>query len=128
MAISLEVIPEVIESIAEKLDNLEVKVDNMQATLDTVLSAVNRAVGLELTDLQRSKAMAVDIDELTNAVKMTKDATASAVTLIEGIAAQLREAADDEDEVHKLADDIESHAEALSAAITANTPHKPSGM
>ena len=49
----------------------------------------------------------------------------SAITLLQGLAAQLKAAAEDPAQVKALASQIEQNTAALSAAITANTPPPP---
>lgn len=63
-----------------------------------------------------------NLDALTAQVKANTDVEASAVVLIQGIAAQLAAAATDPVAVAALAAQLKGSADALSAAIVANTP------
>lgn len=65
------------------------------------------------------------LDTLTAQVKANTDAEASAVTLIQGLAAQLTAAAGDPVQVQALADQLKASAAALGSAIVANTPAAP---
>jgi DNA-binding GntR family transcriptional regulator len=65
-----------------------------------------------LTDLQAQVAQTTTVEQ-------------SAITLIEGLAAQLAAAGTDPAALAKLQSDLASSATALAAAITANTPAAP---
>lgn len=69
--------------------------------------------------------MAADLTTLTAQVKANTDLEASAVQLITGIAAQLKAAQTDPAQVAALANQLQTSATALAAAITANTPDAP---
>lgn len=62
------------------------------------------------------------IDELAAQVEATETVEASAKTLIEGFAAQLAGAADDPAQVRAIAARMKASADALAAAVAANTP------
>jgi hypothetical protein len=55
-------------------------------------------------------------------VQANEDLEASAITLIQGIAAQLEAAKEDPAKVQALAESLKASASNLSAAIVANTP------
>lgn len=63
-----------------------------------------------------------DIDRLKVAVERNTTVSQSAVTLIQGLAQQIRDAQDDPAELKALADRIDQQAQALADAVTANTP------
>jgi hypothetical protein len=65
--------------------------------------------------------MSVELDVLTAQVKANTDLEASAVTLIQGLAAQIAGAANDPVKIQALSDQLKISATALAAAITANT-------
>jgi hypothetical protein len=65
--------------------------------------------------------MAADLTVLTNQVKANTDLEASAIQLINGIAAQLAAAKTDPAKVQALSDQLSASAANLAAAITANT-------
>jgi hypothetical protein len=59
---------------------------------------------------------------LSAQVQENQDLEASAITLIQGIAAQLEAAKEDPAKVQALAESLKASAANLSAAIVANTP------
>jgi hypothetical protein len=63
-----------------------------------------------------------DLTGLTAQVKANTDAEASAVLLIQGLAAQITAAGTDPVALQKLSDDLKASADALAAAVVANTP------
>jgi hypothetical protein len=63
-----------------------------------------------------------DLTALTAEVAETTAVEQSAITLIQGIAAQLAAAATDPAAVQALADQLSSGAAGLAAAVAANTP------
>jgi hypothetical protein len=62
------------------------------------------------------------ITALTTQVQANTDAEASAVTLIQGLAAQIAAVAGDGPAVTALAAKLKTSADALAAAVVANTP------
>lgn len=66
--------------------------------------------------------MALDFTSLTDKVTKIDNAVAAAVTAFQAIAAELANAAGDQARVAELAADLDQHADALAAAIPANTP------
>jgi hypothetical protein len=67
----------------------------------------------------------IDLTALTAQVAQNTSVEASAVTLIQGIAAELAAAQTDPAAVAALAAQLNTSATALAAAITANTPAAP---
>jgi hypothetical protein len=67
------------------------------------------------------------LDDLQAQVTQTTTVEASAVTLIQGIAAALQAAlaANDPAKVQAIVDQLSTSASALAAAVTANTPPAP---
>lgn len=65
------------------------------------------------------------LDDLKAQVQKNTDVEASAVTLIQGIAQQLKDAGNDPAKIQALSDQLKSSADALAAAVTANTPAAP---
>ena len=63
-----------------------------------------------------------DLSALTTEVQENADVTASAIVLINGIAAQLAAAASDPAAIAALADQLNTSANELAAAVAANTP------
>ena len=66
--------------------------------------------------------MSAQLDKLTTEVAETKTVAASAVTLIEGLAQQIRDLKDDPIALEALAAELDSTTNALAAAVSANTP------
>ena len=66
--------------------------------------------------------MSAQLDALQAQVEQNTNLEASAVTLIEGLAAQIAAAANDPVQIAALSAKLQTSATALAAAITANTP------
>lgn len=77
--------------------------------------------GMEAILLEMKK-MSAELDRLTNEVQETKTAIDSAVTLIKGLAQQIRDHVDDPAKLKELADELDSKTNELGAAVVANTP------
>jgi hypothetical protein len=76
-----------------------------------------------LRDIQlKEEQMSVELDAVTVQVTANEDLEQSAIVLIQGIAAQLAAIKDDPAKIQALADSLKVSADALAAAITANTP------
>ncbi len=71
------------------------------------------------------KKMSVSLDRLTTEVNENTAVIDSAVTLINGLAQQIRDAVDDPAKLNALADELDAKSNALAAAVTANTPAPP---
>jgi hypothetical protein len=63
--------------------------------------------------------------DLTTEVTENTDLTGSLITLLNGIAQQLRDAAADPAAITALADQLDATNQAIATAITANTPTEP---
>lgn len=92
--------------------------DGVTAKLDQILAAL-------AVMQQEERTMSAELDALTAQVSATTDLEKSAITLIEGLAAQFAAVAQDPAKVTALAAQLKTSADALSAAITANTPPAP---
>ncbi len=68
-----------------------------------------------------------DLAAISDAVARETTVVQSAVTLLNELAQELRDAANDPAAVQALADSINSDADALAAAVEANTPAPPAG-
>ena len=66
--------------------------------------------------------MSAELDRLTASVAAEDTVIDSAVALINGLAQQIRDHANDPAALNALADDIDAKSAALSEAVTANTP------
>jgi hypothetical protein len=76
---------------------------------------------LQAISKQETK-MSQQLDALTAQVTENTNVEASAVTLLQNIAAQLEAAKTDPVKLQALKDQLQNSAAALAAAITANTP------
>jgi len=76
-----------------------------------------------LIELEKKEMAA--IDDLTAQVQQNTTVEGSAVTLIQGIAAQLAAAGQDPVKLAALQAQLKSSADALAAAVAANTPAAP---
>ena len=74
---------------------------------------------------EKEEIMSKELDALTAQVKANTDVEASAVILIQGLAAQIAEAKDDPVKIQALADSLKGSADTLAAAVSANTPMSP---
>jgi len=96
-----------------RLNRIEAKIDELnriEAKIDALSQAQN-AIMATFTDLKTQVQRNTDLEN-------------SAVQLIQGISAQLKDAIAQNDPaaVQMLADQLSSSADSLAAAITANTP------
>lgn len=62
------------------------------------------------------------LDDLKTKVDNEATVEQSAITLLQGISAQLAAAKNDPVKIQAIADELDSNTATLSAAITANTP------
>lgn len=98
-------------SIERALDRIETRLDRM-----------SRAQKLQLKlELKMSK----ELDDLTAAVAHNTDVENSAITLLQGLKAQLDAAGTDPVKLAELSASLGTSTDALAAAITANTPTVP---
>jgi len=65
------------------------------------------------------------LDDLTTQVGQNTTVEGSAVTLIQGLAAQIAAAGTDPAKLSALQTQLKTSADALAAAVTANTPAEP---
>jgi len=93
------------------------------AALEPLLVDVLNEIRVCVHNLERkvNHIMAI-LDPLAAEVTETKTIIESAVTLIEGIAAQLEEHKNEPAEIQRLADELNASSDALAAAVQANTP------
>ena len=66
--------------------------------------------------------MSAELDRLTTEVAETKTAIDSALTLIAGLADQIRALKDDPAKLAALADELDAKQAEIAAAVAANTP------
>ena len=75
--------------------------------------------------LAQGDAMSAALDKITAEVTETKGIIQSAVTLIEGLAQQIRDLKDDPAALDALADSLDTDSKALADAVAANSPAPP---
>lgn len=66
--------------------------------------------------------MAADLKTIQDAVTNSTTVEQSAITLLQGLAAQIASIKNDPVAIQALADQINANSSALAAAVTANTP------
>jgi hypothetical protein len=105
-----------------------------QADYDAIVSQLMRIVTHQQQTnvllsrlLNQEKNVMSALDDLTAQVTANTSAEQSAVTLIQGLAAQIAAAVNTEDSaaLESLAQQLNTSATALAAAVTANTPAAP---
>lgn len=89
-----------------------------------------QAAGPSLSDLLRAIKegtlhMSTALDNLRAEVQQSNDATQSALTLIAGLAQQIRDAVGNDDALNELADQLDAQQQEIAAAVAANTPAAP---
>lgn len=90
---------------------------------DARLARIERLLEIILRVIKRGQAMAqADIDALKTKVERNTTVSQSAVTLIGGLAQQIRDLADDPEQLRALADQLEASTTPLADAVAANTP------
>lgn len=93
------------------------------------LAAIESGMGSVRKIAEKQKEIAVmaqeDIDRLKRIVAENTSVTNSVVTLIQGLAQQIREASDDPEEIRNLADQLNADVRKLTEAVTANSQQQP---
>jgi hypothetical protein len=96
------------------------------AQLHRIEAALFRIERRQIILIHGELAMSKELDDLTAQVQANADLEASAVTLINGLADQIKAAAEDPAKIAALADQIKASAAPLAAAVAANTaPPEP---
>lgn len=98
--------------------DVKTQLDRLERKVDTILRRVGEILLTEDT-------MSVELDNLEKQVRQNSDLETSAVTLIKGLADQLAAAKDDPTKIVALTNELKTKADALAAAITANTTPPP---
>ena len=109
-----------VATVANRMANLQVQQNSMQLSLSSVQTSLTNIKA------QEAKQMSA-LDDLTQAVQATQDLEQSAVKMIQGLAKQITDAVSSNDTaaLTALAQQLNSSAAELGAAITANTPADP---
>jgi hypothetical protein len=71
---------------------------------------------------RKEEVMSKELDALTVQVQENTEVEASAVVLLQGLAAQIADLKDDPVALQALSDTLNASADNLAAAVTANTP------
>lgn len=90
----------------------------LERKVDYLLRLMRLLVVMEVT-------MTGEIEALTTQVQANTDVEASALILIQGLAAQLSAAGTDPAKLNELKTKLSTSAAALAAAVAANTPAAP---
>ena len=75
--------------------------------------------------LRKEKDIIMTLDDITNAVAAEQTVEASAITLLNQLAAEVAAAANDPAKIQAIVTQIQTNAATLAAAVTANTPAAP---
>lgn len=103
---------------ASRLERVEAKLDRVLRELSFITFTVNLNRKLEL-------AMSKELDDLTVEVAADTAVESSAVTLIQGLAQQIKDAGTDPVALKALTDSLTTSSTALAAAVSQNTPVAP---
>lgn len=94
------------------------QLDRIERKLDMLLTDANLIISKEI-------AMSKELDDLTAEVAADTAVESSAVTLIQGLAAQISAAGTDPAKLQALTDSLTASSTALAAAVAQNTPAAP---
>lgn len=97
---------------------LAVMIERLDAKLDDLAGRIHHLIRMERQEMS-------DLSTLQTAVEADTAVDKSAITLINGLAEQLRAAANDPAAIQALADQLSANAADLGAAVAANTPAAP---
>jgi len=98
---------------------LSIKIDTRQDSIETKLNLIlAKIVGIE----KQETTIMADLTALTAQVTASTTVEASAITLLQGLSAQIASLKNDPVALQALADQLQASQTALAAAIVANTP------
>lgn len=109
-------------------DNVDIGYETIKRfdeTLERIENKLNRVLALLSLVLKEEKKMSRELDDLTTQVRQNTDLEQGAITLIKGLADQITASKDDPAKLTALTNELKTKADALAAAITANTPLPP---
>lgn len=95
---------------------------SVASALSILTDEVRKLRGLVIRLLSAEEQVMATLDDLKTQVESNVSVEASAITLIKGIAQQLADAGADPAKLAALQDQLKSSADALAAAVAANTP------
>lgn len=105
-------------AVQDQLNRIEIMLQSLDGKLN--------GISTKLATLdERLTPMALDLSRLSAEIAENNSAITSAVTLINQIAQELRDAAGNQDAVNALADQLDAQSNNLAAAVVANTPAAP---
>lgn len=90
-----------------------------------ILIALIAILALQICSNKRIIRMSEALDRIKQEVAENRTVVDSAITLISGLAQQIRDAIDDPEELNALADQLDAQQADLGAAVTANTSEAP---
>ena len=110
---------------AEEINiHLHIHVDQ-DPRIDLILTEVTKQTkklnSLSIELKKEEKAIMTDLTALTDAVTQDTDAVSSAITLINGLAAEIAAAGTDPVALQSLVDQLNTNSAALAEAVSANT-------
>jgi hypothetical protein len=102
---------------------LTLQLDRIEQKLDQLIRQMGLAVALDRAQLKEGEIIMAELDDLRVQVAKNSDVEDSALLLIQGIAAKLTAAiaAGDPAALRELEAQLKTHADALAAAVAANT-------
>lgn len=98
---------------------------DVMASLSRIELRLNQHGSLLAALVTGDQIMSSQLDALTSQVAQVETVEQSAVTLIKGLADQLKAISNDPVAILALADRLHTSSDALAAAVTANTPAAP---
>ena len=101
-----------------KQDSIIKKLKMINKKLDLVLAG-------QVNEANREVIMSAELDDLATKVAANTSVSQSAVTLLNGLGAQIAAMANDPVAIRALASQLQSDDAGLAAAVTANTPATP---
>lgn len=118
-----------IELDSRKLDGLQGQatslggqLDNALSTLSGIVTKLDTVITSQDELVQEGEKMSAEIDDLTAEVARDRTVNESAVTLLNGLSAQILSLQNDPAALRALASNLRSNSDALAAAVVTNTP------
>ena len=100
-------------------------------TLSSIFEAItcchdhHADINQQLATIIDNQKLMADLSKLTAATERETSVVTSAITLITGLAAEIAAAKNDPAEIDAIANKMNASADALAAAVAANTPAEP---
>jgi len=94
----------------------------LERKVDQLIDDVAQLRSLIIQETKVLSTMPADLTDLTNQVAKNTDVSNSAITLIQGLAAQLQAAVNDPAAIQAIVDSLNASDTSLAAAVAANTP------